>query len=179
MAKDQGLSSNLRTGLYQHYKGAFYRVLEVARHSETAEELVVYQALYGEKGVWVRPLSMFIEQVEHDGQTLPRFAFCQDQTVVLEVAVLNVKNGEESAFEAAFERATGIISRMQGYMSHDIQRCVEQENRYILLVNWQTLEDHTQGFRGSEPYQQWRSLLHHFYEPFPVVEHYRAIHPDN
>ena len=62
-------------GLYEHYKGARYRVLHIARHSETLEELVVYQALYGEGGVWVRPLKMFLEEVVVAGRPQPRFRF--------------------------------------------------------------------------------------------------------
>lgn len=62
------------TGFYRHYKGQRYRVLGTARHSETLEPLVVYQALYGEHGLWVRPAAMFCETVEVDGQTVPRFA---------------------------------------------------------------------------------------------------------
>jgi len=60
-------------GLYEHYKGLSYKVLEIARHSETLEEMVVYQALYGERGVWVRPLKMFLEYVMVNGKSLPRF----------------------------------------------------------------------------------------------------------
>ena len=95
--------------------------------------------------------------------------------MILEVATLDVKPGEAAAFEIAFTQAQQIISRMPGYQSHQLQRCLENENRYLLLVNWQTLEDHTEGFRGSPQYQQWRELLHHFYDPFPVVEHYRNV----
>ena len=95
--------------------------------------------------------------------------------VVLEVAILDVKEGMESAFEAAFCRAQRIISSMSGYISHELQRCVEKTNRYILLVNWESLESHTVGFRGSPEYQEWRSLLHHFYDPFPDVEHYAHV----
>jgi hypothetical protein len=62
------------TGLYRHYKGQPYRVLGTARHSETMEPLVIYQALYGEYGLWVRPAAMFCETVEVDGRTMPRFA---------------------------------------------------------------------------------------------------------
>ncbi|WP_288405044.1 DUF1653 domain-containing protein, partial [uncultured Pseudomonas sp.] len=64
----------LQTGLYRHYKGQQYRVLGVARHSETEEELVIYQALYGEYVLWARPLSMFRESVQVDGEQVPRFA---------------------------------------------------------------------------------------------------------
>ncbi|QDP01386.1 DUF1653 domain-containing protein [Thalassotalea sp. PS06] len=60
-------------GKYQHYKGAFYEVMHVARHSETEEEHVVYRTLYGDMSVWIRPLSMFIEEVEVDGAMQPRF----------------------------------------------------------------------------------------------------------
>lgn len=94
---------------------------------------------------------------------------------VLEVAILDVKLGCEKAFESDFKEAQKIISAMKGYISHTISRCVEAQNRYILLVNWNKLEDHTVGFRESDQYQQWRSLLHHYYEPFPTVEHYYAI----
>jgi len=72
----------VQPGLYRHYKGAEYRVFGVARHSETEEELVVYQALYGEFGLWVRPLSMFVESVEVDGRTVPRFALIRAESSV-------------------------------------------------------------------------------------------------
>ena len=65
---------SLQPGLYRHYKGAEYRVLGTVRHSETDETLVLYQALYGEFGLWVRPLSMFTEGVQVDGEQVPRFA---------------------------------------------------------------------------------------------------------
>jgi hypothetical protein len=69
----------LQPGLYRHYKGPQYRVFGVARHSESEEQVVIYQALYGEFGLWVRPLSMFCQQVEVDGQVVPRFALVQAQ----------------------------------------------------------------------------------------------------
>ena len=95
--------------------------------------------------------------------------------MILEVAMLDVKPGETTEFEAAFEKAQNIISCMSGYASHQLQKCLENPNRYILLVNWQTLGDHTKGFRGSDEYQEWRAMLHHFYDPFPTVEHYEAV----
>jgi hypothetical protein len=164
---------SIAKGLYQHYKGPLYRVLDLAKHSETEEELVIYQALYGDKGFWARPLAMFTELVEIDGASQPRFAFCNDQTEVLEVAILDVKEGLEADFEIAFDTAKKLIRSMSGYLSHELRHSVENPCRYMLLVNWQTLESHTEGFRGSAEYQQWRELLHHFYQPFPVVEHYR------
>lgn len=95
--------------------------------------------------------------------------------MILEVAMLDVIPGEEAAFEAAFAEAQAIIAAMPGYVSHELQRCLEQRHRYVLLVRWQTLEDHTVGFRGSPDYQRWRALLHHFYDPFPVVEHFEPV----
>ena len=162
----------IQKGLYQHFKGAYYKVMSVAQHSETEQALVIYQALYGDKGVWARPLSMFTEQVEHNGQSVPRFTYAVKQSEVLEVAILDVVVGREREFEAAFTQAKSIISSMSGYISHQLKHCVEHDNRYILLVEWQTLEDHTIGFRQSCEYQQWKNLLHEFYSPFPVVEHY-------
>jgi heme-degrading monooxygenase HmoA len=95
--------------------------------------------------------------------------------MILEVAILNVLIGKEVEFEAAFHKASKIIVTMNGYISHQLQRCLENPNQYVLLVNWVTLEDHTQGFRGSAQYQEWRALLHRFYDPFPVVEHYTLV----
>src|SRR5258705_13880443 len=95
--------------------------------------------------------------------------------MILEVAILTVNPDQRSEFEAAFRQASPIIASMKGYLSHQLQHCIELPNQYILLVNWQTLEDHTVGFRGSAEYQEWKRLLHHFYDPFPVVQHYEAL----
>lgn len=92
--------------------------------------------------------------------------------MVLEVAILHIKKGMSSEFEQSFDVAKSIISSMKGYVSHQLKKCIEQEDKYILLINWETLEDHEIGFRQSEEYQDWKKLLHHFYEPFPIVEHY-------
>ena len=95
--------------------------------------------------------------------------------VILEVAILNVIPGQETAFEAAFDQARQIIASMGGFLGLKLNRCVEIRNRYLLLVQWKTLEDHTVGFRSSPQYQEWKTLLHHFYDPFPIVEHYEAV----
>lgn len=95
--------------------------------------------------------------------------------MILEVATLDVRPGRTDAFEAAFAEAQDIIAAMPGYLSHELQRCVENADRYILLVRWARLEDHTQGFRRSPQYQEWKRLLHPFYDPFPTVEHYTAV----
>jgi heme-degrading monooxygenase HmoA len=97
--------------------------------------------------------------------------------MILEVAMLNVIPGQTDAFETAFAEASQIIAASPGYVAHELQRCLETPARYVLLVRWQTLEDHTQVFRGSEAYQRWRALLHHFYDPFPTVEHYEQVYP--
>jgi heme-degrading monooxygenase HmoA len=95
--------------------------------------------------------------------------------MVLEVAVLNVRPGESDAFEAAFLEAQAIISASRGYQRHELRRCLEAAGRYLLLVWWDSLESHSEGFRGSPAYQRWRALLHHFYDPFPTVEHYVVV----
>jgi heme-degrading monooxygenase HmoA len=91
---------------------------------------------------------------------------------ILEVATLNIRAGANAQFEAAFSEASAIISSMPGYLSHELRRCHEVPNRYILLVHWRTIEDHTIGFRNSPEFARWRSLLNHFYDPPPTVEHY-------
>ncbi len=95
--------------------------------------------------------------------------------MILEVAILDVRAGQAEAFTRAFREAEGIISSMKGYISHELRSCLEQEHRFLLLVEWESLEDHTVGFRGSPEYKEWKRLLHHFYDPFPVVEHYASV----
>lgn len=97
--------------------------------------------------------------------------------MILEVAILDVIPGQESDFHADFAQAQRLITAMPGYISHELQQCLEKPSRHILLVRWQTLEDHVDGFRNSAPYQQWKQLLHHYYDPFPDVEHYEAVFP--
>ena len=95
--------------------------------------------------------------------------------MVLEVAVLNVVPRCGGEFEEAFREAQAIISRVPGYQRHELRRCIEHADRYLLLVWWRDLESHTVGFRESPEYQRWKGLLHHFYDPFPVVEHYTPL----
>jgi heme-degrading monooxygenase HmoA len=92
--------------------------------------------------------------------------------MILETAVLDVRPGQEEAFEAAMRQARPLIAATPGFGDIEIRKCIETRHRYLLLVHWQTLEDHTIGFRQSARYQDWRDLLHHFYHPFPTVEHY-------
>ena len=93
--------------------------------------------------------------------------------MILEVAVLHIKRGLSIEFEANFQKAKEIISSMEGYISHTLKKCIEEEDKYLLLVNWESIEAHKTGFRKSEKYKHWKSLLHHFYEPFPKVEYYK------
>lgn len=97
--------------------------------------------------------------------------------MILEVAILDVTPGREAEFQRSFAEARPIIASMPGCLGHDLKRCLERPSRFILLVNWATLEDHTVGFRGSPRYREWKALLHHYYDPFPVVEHYVDIDP--
>jgi len=99
--------------------------------------------------------------------------------MILEVATLDIKRGREAEFESAFAQAKAIIASAQGYISHELHHCVEQKNRYVLLVRWQTLDHHTVGFRNSPAYQEWKKLLHHLFDPYPpVVQHFERLNLD-
>ena len=95
--------------------------------------------------------------------------------MILEVAPLRIRAGQAQAFENSFREAQRIISSMPGYMSHELQRCLERTDEYILLVRWESVDAHETGFRGSPQYQEWKALLHHFYDPFPTVLHFEAV----
>lgn len=95
--------------------------------------------------------------------------------MVLEIANLHIVPGREAAFEATFQQAAPIIAGAPGYLSHELQRCIEEPARYVLFVNWRTLEDHTLGFRQVPEHDEWKRLLHPFYHRPPVVEHYAGI----
>lgn len=95
--------------------------------------------------------------------------------MTLEVAIIDIQQGCKAQFESAFLKAEKILASAGGYLSHDLQNSVEHPNRYVLLVNWRSLEDHTTGFRESEQFLQWRALLGGFFESAPAVEHYEAI----
>ena len=95
--------------------------------------------------------------------------------MILEAVMLQVKENMEAEYEAAFREASKIISSMNGYISHELHRCMEGKGKYVLLVRWETLEDHTVGFRQSNEYLEWKKQLHHFYDPFPTVEHFERV----
>jgi heme-degrading monooxygenase HmoA len=92
--------------------------------------------------------------------------------MILEMAILNVRPGQEADFETAIRKARPLIAGTPDFVRIELRRCIETQNRYLLLVSWRALEDHTVGFRQSERYREWRDLLHHFYDPFPTVEHF-------
>ena len=92
--------------------------------------------------------------------------------MILEIAQLQVRPGQAAEFEAAFLIAQDIIAAMPGYLGHELQKCIEKADQYMLLVRWESVEHHEVGFRQSAQYQEWRRLLHHFYDPFPTVHHY-------
>ena len=89
--------------------------------------------------------------------------------------MLHIQPGQSQDFEASFRQASAIIASMKGYVSHELLKCIEEKDQYLLLVKWENLQAHTVGFRGSAEYQEWKRLLHHYYDPFPVVEHFESI----
>jgi heme-degrading monooxygenase HmoA len=95
--------------------------------------------------------------------------------MVIEHAVLSVRDGEGATFEAAFANAKSIIAASPGFERLTLSRGIEQPGSYLMCVEWASLADHTEGFRGSPAYDDWRALLHHFYDPMPTVEHFAPI----
>jgi len=95
--------------------------------------------------------------------------------MILEAVILTVRKDFELRFETDFKTAGKYISAIKGYAGHSLQKCIENKNQYLLLVQWENLEDHTVGFRTSSEYEEWKKLLHHYYDPFPVVEHYEMV----
>jgi heme-degrading monooxygenase HmoA len=92
--------------------------------------------------------------------------------MILEAALLRVKAGEGERFEAAMKRARPLIEATPGFLGMELRPSLERKGDYLLLVRWETLEDHTVGFRQSARYAEWRAALHHFYDPFPEVWHF-------
>jgi heme-degrading monooxygenase HmoA len=92
--------------------------------------------------------------------------------MILESALLNIRTGQGAAFEAAMAEARPLIAASPGFQGIEVRPCLERPGRYLLLVRWERLEDHTEGFRKSTRYEEWRALLHRFYDPFPTVEHF-------
>ncbi len=95
--------------------------------------------------------------------------------MITEHTLLEVIAGQEDSFVEAMDGAKALIAASPGFVSLRVERCVERPSCFLLLVEWKRLEDHTEGFRGSAAYQEWRAALHHFYDPFPVVEHFQPV----
>jgi heme-degrading monooxygenase HmoA len=92
--------------------------------------------------------------------------------VILEHAILDVSPAETADYEAVLKQALPLIAATPGFIRLEVRPCLEKQGRYLLLVEWRELADHTVGFRNSDRYQAWKNLLHRFYNPFPLVEHY-------
>ncbi|MDB6087445.1 MAG: Antibiotic biosynthesis monooxygenase [Gammaproteobacteria bacterium] len=95
--------------------------------------------------------------------------------MILEFALLTLRPGSEAEFQQVFPVAEKVLAASPGYLSHELRRSIETPNRFALLVQWRTLEDHTEGFRGSPAFARWRGLIGPFFESPPVVEHFAAV----
>jgi heme-degrading monooxygenase HmoA len=104
-----------------------------------------------------------------------RYTTCGKIFMITEIAILKIKKDSKRQFETNFKKASKIISSINGYIDHELLKCLEEENKYLLIVQWDKIEDHIIGFRNSLDYIKWKELLHHFYDPFPTVEHYEKI----
>lgn len=92
--------------------------------------------------------------------------------MVLEIANLEIKEGQNADFEAALEKAQQVINQSGGYIGHEFQQCMEHPQKYVLLIRWESLEAHEEGFRKSELFKEWRGLIGGFFASAPYVEHY-------
>ena len=95
--------------------------------------------------------------------------------MILEIATIDIQPGQEEAFEAGVRQATPLFLRAKGCHGLTLQRVIEQPSRYLLIVRWGTLEDHTVGFRGSPDFQAWRGLVGPFFAAPPSVVHTQAV----
>ena len=96
--------------------------------------------------------------------------------MILEVADIRIAPGRQAEFERAVHHGIQtVIAKSKGFRGYQVRHSIESPDRYLLLLHWDTLEDHTVGFRQSAPYQRWKALLHHYYDPFPTVEHFVAV----
>ncbi|MEN9252253.1 MAG: antibiotic biosynthesis monooxygenase family protein [Thermostichales cyanobacterium BF3_bins_165] len=97
--------------------------------------------------------------------------------MILEVAVFHVDPARDPEFHRAIQMASPYIAKARGYLGHTVHRCQETPGRYLLLVHWQTLADHLEGFRQSEDFLAWREILGPFFTRDPQVEHYDPVYP--
>ncbi len=92
--------------------------------------------------------------------------------MILELAILEIKEGQLSEFESNLEKAQSVINQSEGYIGHEFQQCMEEPNKYILLIQWTSLEAHEEGFRKSELFKEWRGLIGSYFASAPTVQHY-------
>ncbi len=92
--------------------------------------------------------------------------------MVLELAILHIKKSQQSRFESQLKKAQAVICQSPGYLSHEFKKCIEEPNKYILLIKWTSLEAHNQGFRESDLFIEWRGLIGEFFDRTPDVQHY-------
>ena len=92
--------------------------------------------------------------------------------MIVEHAILNIRKGQSAEFETALKKALPLIEATEGFHRIEVRPCIETKDRFLLMVWWSSVEAHTHGFRGSPRYEEWRNLLHRFFEPFPTVQHY-------
>lgn len=95
--------------------------------------------------------------------------------MILELAIVNIKEGSNDDFEAALNKAKDVICLSKGFIKVEFKKCIENDEQYIFLIYWQTLEDHTIGFRESELFIEWRALIGPFFYKLPLVLHYQEI----
>jgi heme-degrading monooxygenase HmoA len=95
--------------------------------------------------------------------------------MVLELAVIKIKAGESDAFEAALNQAQEVLKKADGYQGHEFKKCMEEANQYLLLIHWQSLEAHTEGFRKSTLFTEWRALIGPYFAEAPQVQHYKTL----
>jgi heme-degrading monooxygenase HmoA len=95
--------------------------------------------------------------------------------MIVEVVMAEVRPSTEADYVSAFREASTHLRTVPGYVTHDLRRSLETPHRFGFTITWESVEAHMVGFRNSPQYQQWKRLLHRFYDPFPVVEHYETI----
>lgn len=95
--------------------------------------------------------------------------------MILEIATIDVIPGKEQGYIDAFNQAKEIIAKKKGYISHELQRCIEDHSRFLVMIKWETLEDHTIGFRESPEFKEWRALIGPFFNSPPDVKHYQIV----
>ena len=95
--------------------------------------------------------------------------------MILEIVTIYIKAGQEAAFEEAFKEGSKLIASSDGYISHELRRCMETKGKYVNMVRWQSVEDHMVGFRESERFQRFRAIVSPYYESPSQMNHYEGV----